>query len=140
VILIFSFFPQIIVIVIVIKLKKPNYYKLLLLNNVYKMYNTFCHGEPEKKIWYTVLFQKKYVEKGTTTPKKRKENLYFMLMYPRSPKTFCLFIICQEMCSLILTIEISFLYLQPGTLHFSFLSEFFCNRRRIWRTRWKLGF
>jgi hypothetical protein len=34
------------------------------------------HGEPEKKIWYIVLFQKKYVEKGTTTSKSRKENFF----------------------------------------------------------------
>jgi hypothetical protein len=43
------------------------------------------HGVPKKKIWYTVLFQKKNVEKGTTTPKNRKENLFFMLMYPPTP-------------------------------------------------------
>ena len=41
-IIIFLFFPQIIVILIVIKLKKPNYYKLLLLYNVTKIYYTFC--------------------------------------------------------------------------------------------------
>ena len=33
-----------IVIVIVLKLKNPNYYKLLLLYNVTKIYDTFCHG------------------------------------------------------------------------------------------------
>ena len=40
----FLFFPQMIVIVIVLKLKNPNYYKLLLLYNVTKIYDTFCHG------------------------------------------------------------------------------------------------
>ena len=84
------------------------------------------HGLPEKKILYAVFFQKKYVGKGTKTPKNRKENLFFVLMYrPTLTKNFFFFIISQAMCSLILTFEISFLYLQPGTLHFSFLSEFF---------------
>jgi hypothetical protein len=34
------------------------------------------HGEPEKKIWYIVLFQKKYAEKVTTTSKSRKEIFF----------------------------------------------------------------
>ncbi len=38
-----------------------------------KMFN---HGEPEKKIWYIVLFQKKYVEKDTTISKSHKENFF----------------------------------------------------------------
>ena len=41
------------------------------------------HWGSEMKIWYIVLFQKKYVEKGTTTSKMRKENLFFMPMYEK---------------------------------------------------------
>jgi hypothetical protein len=37
----------------------------------------------EKKIWYIVLFQKKYVENVTTTSKMRKENLFFMPLYEK---------------------------------------------------------
>jgi hypothetical protein len=44
------------------------------------------HGEPEKKIWYIVLFQKKYVEKGTTTSKSRKETIFHENVPPPLPK------------------------------------------------------
>ena len=33
----------------------------------YRKIMRIYHGGSEKKIWYIVLFQKKYVEKGTTT-------------------------------------------------------------------------
>ena len=34
---------------------------------------------------FILCYKKKYVEKGTTTTKNRKENLYFTLMYPPTP-------------------------------------------------------
>jgi hypothetical protein len=43
------------------------------------------HGGSEKKIWYTVLFQKKICGKRDDHPKNRKENLFFMSMYPSAP-------------------------------------------------------
>jgi len=46
--MIFLFFTQIIAIVIMIKLKKPNYYKLLLLLNVTKCFFYI------KKVYYTL--------------------------------------------------------------------------------------
>jgi len=74
------------------------------------------HGGSEKKIWYTIIFQKKYVEKGTTTPKNRKENLFYMTMYSRLPKNF---FFKDFFLKFLFLVYSSFLFNMPRSIQFS---------------------
>ncbi len=77
-IIIVFIFPQIIVIEIVLQLKNPNYYKLLHLLKVTKMYNT---GRGQNGKFVTLTPYQKNRPKSMKPPRPTQRKFAFKLSY-----------------------------------------------------------